>query len=1173
MNRTLLVIAIALAAGTLRAQAPAPTSSAGLLALAAVEPVAPAGPDDEAAVAVVSPGPDTLVVAPGGTVGFGVQLTERAGQPRTVRIGAEPLAGWRTLITRPVLDLGPGSSTLQLVSLQAPGDAEAGLYTVDLWVRPDGEAEERVERLVRVPVRESVDLLVTHTPRYVTAGDAYDGIVLLSNAGNAPTSVTLALRSTERHIVDPASVTVEVPAGGSVEIPVRVQTVDRPTSTADRLLVEARVVGRATLAARTQTSVEVIPRTGAALPDHTWPLVAAVSAVSRDGTAVPLVGLAGQVPLDPGGRHQATLMLAGLGQRSESVYAGSREWWAAYDGPAVQARVGTGSYSISPATASSTFGAGARVRAEHRGLILAAHVRRPLSRSGLVTNTDAALMLGTRGRLGELSLNALAGVGPLGGRVLTGRVQTEAVPRLDVDAEGGLALGRMRPVYSVRATADLGRLAVSGTARRRDQSQPGRYTSYASRTASGRLAIAERVSGRLTWRQSEQDAGRGGTLQPTAENMINGEVEGTRAIAGIEISGAIGAARERRIRADLFDRRQTSATGRAGLTWRNVRFRVDGELGRVVFSDDGRARPTWTARASMGYMWRAGHVTGYVESSEGGAMWDTYDSRRWVGGVSGGFRLGKWLGLQGGFDVGEFRVDTRQALLYDATASARLDATARLPAGRELAVGTSLYRAGDYRADNAHVTLRVPLHAPLPYQPEVAQVRGRFVHAETGAGVGGLIVLFGEDRVVTDRDGAFAFDALPAGGYLLIDRSTLSSDLVPLTPLPLRVRPGAPVVVEVGRRVSIQGALRRVDVLGAGVRADTVDVGGVPHLVIEAEGQGQRHRTVTDDAGRFSFADLPAGVYTLRVVHGRLPDGYRLETETRTLEVREPEDLEWRVVPERQEIRILRGGTLRPGGSTRPGRTLTVRPRPDSTAETPASPEPISHLVMPAPSPDSTGASAPLAPPQPKAPARARSEAEPVTHDSSSVASARPKRSAWDAPAHARPVAPADGHAIRARELRRSACRVTRDVKHARVVRSEPHGTGRKSAQAGSVSLFGGIGLPMRNGILDVDGLEGDPGGQPHRGWRWAAPEVPLLKTPSERPYQRERDVVRQDRWGIGWRRHPSGWTLPLSFLFRGGAIVYPVVDGPWWGVLHPGERQAGERWVAEWQPWFTGRV
>ncbi|PAP76784.1 carboxypeptidase regulatory-like domain-containing protein [Rubrivirga marina] len=940
MARALLAVLLALATGSPRAQAPSRPADLVALAASASPAVTPA---TDAPLRVRTPGPDTLLVAPGGTVGFGIRIDETSGRSRAVHLDATPLGGWRTLITRPTLDLTARGSTLQLVSLRAPMDAEAGFYPIDVWVRADGHTPTRVRKVVEVSVREAIAVMVTGGPRYVPAGEPYSATVLVSNGGNAPALVALALRSTERHAVDPAETAVEVPPATTVEVPVVVQTAVRPTATTDRLLVEARLSGRPGLAARGQTTVEVIPRTGSAAPDHTWPLVGAISAVGRDGASVPLVGLAGRVPLDPAGRHQASLVLAGIGQRSESVYAGTPEWWAEYRGPGVEARAGTGSYMLSPATASSTYGAGARVQLEHRGVIAAAHVRQPLTRTAQVPNTDVGATVGARGRLGEATLNALMGVGELGGRVVTARVQSEALPRLDLDTEAGLALDRMRPVYSLRASADVGRLALGATARRRDQSQPGRFTSHTAHTLQGRMALAPRSFIRVSWRAASQDAGRGDILRPSSEDLLDAMVEGTTDLGGVTLTGGLGAAREHRVRLGLFDRTQTAARGQLGLAWRGARLRLDGDLGRVTFADADGATPGWTARLSTGYNGSWGHVSGHVEGAEGGSMWDTYASRRWLGGVSGAVRLGEWLRLQAGLDVGEYRVDTPEQALRDATASGRLDATVQLPADRELSLGASVYRAGDYRADHAHLTLRVPVRVPLPYRAEVARVRGRFVDAGTGRGVSGLVVFFGSDRVVTDRDGAFSFDATPAGGYLFVDRSTLGADQVPLTALPLQLRPGEPVEIEIGRRVSIRGALRRVRVLGTGARTDTTDAAGVPHVVVEAEGTGQRHRVVTDAEGRFDFLDLPAGVYTLRVVHGRMPEGHRLERETWPLHVTEPVDLLWRVVPERREIRILRGGTIRAEAAPASRPLLTVRPQPAdpvAAASAPSSSEP-----------------------------------------------------------------------------------------------------------------------------------------------------------------------------------------------------------------------------------------
>lgn len=917
------------------------------------------GPDGLEGLRMEAPGPDTLRAAPGGTVGFGVRFSEEAGRARTLAVGVEVPGRWQALLTRPSLRLAPGASALQLVNVRVAADAMAGDYPIHVRVGTGGGAETVVRKVVSVEAVQAVSVLVVGTPRFVAAGEAYTATAIVSNEGNAPIDVWVEAISTQRYRVDPAEAALQVPLGGAVELPLHVQTVARPGSVEDRLIVRVRSGIDGAQVAEGASVVDVLPLRGAPTTARSWPLVGSVSAVGVGTSVVPRVGLVGVVPLDREQTRRITLDLSDAGGRSESIYAQRTEWQVRYAGPGASARAGTGTYHLSPTTSHAMYGVGGEVQVEGSRADLTAQVRRPLL--GRVTyepGLTVGVAAGARSAFGRLSLTALAGSGGLGGRVVTGRIESSALPGFDVDAEAGAVEQGERPVYTVRASTGLGRLRVSAQVRRADQYQPGRYTSLASRGISGHVVLSRHVAGRVEWQETTQGTGRDGILLPSSNGLALAAVDAQVPVGPFRLTTGASATRRRSAREGQFDQTVDELSARLGAAWKGVYGTVEGGGGRATFALLDTTRPTWLGRASVGASGRWGEVSAHVDGTEGSSVWADRPTRQWSGGLSASVR-GPGLDLTGSVSRGLYEVGGVDDILplRDATQTLRLETTVGVPGGQQVVLGLADYRSQTFRATHAQATLRVPIPVPLPYALDLPRVRGRFVDAVSGEGIQGIVVSLNGDQVVTDRDGSFEFMTGPDGGFLTIDRASLGVGRVPRVELPLHVTPEAPVTIEVARRTALRGAIRLVTILGTGARADTSDAGGVRRAVVEVEGEGQRVRTVTDDDGRFLFDDLPQGDYALRVVRAWLPERHRLEHETLRVSTAEASEVLWRVVPSVREMQILRGGTLRTGSTVGGGTPLTVRP--DSEVSAAPMAEPTAPVTPRASTPEEPSSSGP----------------------------------------------------------------------------------------------------------------------------------------------------------------------------------------------------------------------
>ncbi|MEX0601874.1 MAG: carboxypeptidase-like regulatory domain-containing protein, partial [Bacteroidota bacterium] len=174
------------------------------------------------------------------------------------------------------------------------------------------------------------------------------------------------------------------------------------------------------------------------------------------------------------------------------------------------------------------------------------------------------------------------------------------------------------------------------------------------------------------------------------------------------------------------------------------------------------------------------------------------------------------------------------------------------------------------RQYSALLEYAVPLAIPVKRTTASGEIRGRVVD-ESGKGMPGVLVSLGTSAAVTDASGRYSFVSLrPGDYYVLLDKATIGLDRVAMVPMPLKVsvRGGedVPLDLRVVRSALVEGSIRLV-------RADTTSSDDSPEamegkggMVLELARDGEVHRRVTDNLGRFSFRDLRPGRWLLRVV-------------------------------------------------------------------------------------------------------------------------------------------------------------------------------------------------------------------------------------------------------------------------------------------------------------------
>jgi nucleoid-associated protein YgaU len=319
--------------------------------------------------------------------------------------------------------------------------------------------------------------------------------------------------------------------------------------------------------------------------------------------------------------------------------------------------------------------------------------------------------------------------------------------------------------------------------------------------------------------------------------------------------------------------------------------------------------------------------------------------------------------------------DTRVSLTAQAGRAAwteepdgMLDATVeqRLPGGHTLRLRARAFPWADAGRRKPVVLLdyAVPLRVPVGRASDAGVVSGRVVDVETDRPVADALVRVGDRAVVTDARGRWAVAGLAPGRYAVeIDPVSVGVGRVVVRPdaLSVDVSGGRSHAVEIGisRGARVHGAV----LLPAS--------GGVEGVVLEMRRGEERRRRVTDAEGRFVFADLEPGRWTLAVVRADLPPHHAMERESVEIEIAPgaTEQVALRAVARRREMRIVAGGEVVLGGAAArggapaalpsaapqpaplpPGRLppgVAIAPKPSASRPDPALPAPADSVAPP----------------------------------------------------------------------------------------------------------------------------------------------------------------------------------------------------------------------------------
>lgn len=232
----------------------------------------------------------------------------------------------------------------------------------------------------------------------------------------------------------------------------------------------------------------------------------------------------------------------------------------------------------------------------------------------------------------------------------------------------------------------------------------------------------------------------------------------------------------------------------------------------------------------------------------------------------------------------------------------------------------SIFTPSDEGKELAYlVEYSLPVGVPIAWKTGNGHLAGRVVDSEKGLGVPNVLVYTGGATAVTDRNGDFQFPSLKPDKYFIqLDMASVGLNRIALQQLPHEIvivgGQESRFDISLTRSITVSGTVILYSAKERSL-ADTsqpaiVELGGQPNAVMELSNGIEVHRRVTDNRGRFAFAGIRPGRWTLRIVEGNLPVNTYFEKDSYEIQAApgELKEATFKAIPRRRRIQILQQG-------------------------------------------------------------------------------------------------------------------------------------------------------------------------------------------------------------------------------------------------------------------------
>lgn len=276
--------------------------------------------------------------------------------------------GWLLITPADVFRLGAKQNTVRILAFQVPRSAPAGEFRVAYYVRSkrDPAISDEVELRVAVTAQKGVRLFIESAPDTAVAGESYEINARIANEGNSPVSITLTAKSAENFQIELSPQEVTLPASGNAQVTASVKipsgfmknarnTVSLVASAKDDPSVRATIYASTDILSR-RAEIDLYHRIPAELT------LRAMGQRNNAGSNGWDARLEGSGAIDESGRRHMEFLFSGPDTNDKGLYGERDEYYMNYYDPALDIRLGDQSYGLSLLTSYARYGRGAEIK-------------------------------------------------------------------------------------------------------------------------------------------------------------------------------------------------------------------------------------------------------------------------------------------------------------------------------------------------------------------------------------------------------------------------------------------------------------------------------------------------------------------------------------------------------------------------------------------------------------------------------------------------------------------------------------------------------------------------------------------------------------------------------------------------------------------------------------------
>ena len=859
--------------------------------------------------------------------------------------------GWRRLAKDFPFELEAGASDIRLLSISIPSETPAGEYTVRFGIRDVSNPSDVSEASVTVVITPLKDqtLKLIESPRMAIAGERYVATFLLTNKGNIATPVRLSAQSSNRFPATVDSSVVHLIPGESRSISVKVQTDAKLPSKVNDILDFAAELDSANVAHAT-SYVEVVPRiTGDENQYIEFPLQATARFAGQQGQSGGQIEVAGAGSLAALHGGSLELMIRTPDIQSKSVLGQRDEYRMGYTvnrpGHALKQYsvfVGDNNFSLSPLTEFNRYAFGASGSATVNDITAGGFYNKMRFR---VPDQEewAGFLTYHAGERASIAVNYLGRKDQNQTNVFSVRTLVQPFKANEVDLEFGLGGSgdQTDQAYNARWSGRESWISYDAQYLRAGPSYAGYYRDVDFKNISLNLLPFKdfRIEG--YYRDEERNLRRDSTLLLAPHNRY--------VLVGAGYSNFVSVYYRVNDQDDLLP---VSHFQRGDRTWQ---LRMSQSLFGVMLvgnADIGTTRDDLLGNSSPYQRYGLfasvqpfpGHTYGFTAEYTNEKDLSTLEPQQLL---SGSVNATVLIGERTQISAALFGTKTQGAFnqtysLFDASVEHRF------PGGQSITVRgrQNIFAPSNEGKQFAYLAeFSMPINVPLARKTETGRLTGKLVDTEKGIGIQGVLVYAGGATALTDRNGEYHFVSLkPDKYYVQLDMATIGLNRVALQELPHEVS----VVggqetrydISLSRAIGVSGVVlifgMKDQALGDTSQPELIQQGGHPNVILELSNLQESSRRVSDNRGRFSFAGIRPGQWTLRILDGNLPQNTHFEKDSYVIDAAPGASMEFtfKALPRKRRIQLLQQGKTLEAAPSK-GKGVEIAPQKSKTLEAP----------------------------------------------------------------------------------------------------------------------------------------------------------------------------------------------------------------------------------------------